>query len=657
MKGRELALWALVIALAAGAAHLLRRALQQGPSPSRPPIVAPTGPKGETPTERSLGVFLEEIEDGPGLRVDDLLEDGAAAIAGIRSGDVLLAMGGEEVETPAEVQARLRALRPGEALELKVLRDGEPLGEGGVVRLVDEHFARGAYELTLARRLIRAAAEQLLDARRRDGLWPHYQRSDQPSVAVSALVAHALARAGADLPEGAGEVLDDLRQLLLGYRGFDGGLEDPAHLEQHRVYGTALLLLALPEEAQQPRSELTEWLVRAQVQEAHGYDAIDSRYGGWSYRDELRSADLRADVSTARFALLALDAADLPADHPTWHRAGLYLDLVQNYALWTAEGERGHAAERRLRDGGFGFTPRMSKALDDVVSDDLLVFRSYGSATADGLLALLATRRIDLRGRADGPRPQDPQVLAALRWLARRYSLGEVPGFEPDPVGWGGGLLFYYLAALAQGLHRAGVWTITGEDARPHRWAQEVVRRLGELHGRKGYSFRSESRLMHEDDPTIAASFALLALAAARDRLLLAGGSDVRAEASAVGPPLDPVAPPPPPSDAVGRGRALFRTGACASCHQDGVPANAPPLVGVGDVLLSRLRTEERARAHLRAFLRGPAPQASVLAPLGEYPARMPPVTVEQVDDAALEDLITYLLSRSGALPVSEDRR
>ncbi len=649
MSAREVAAWGFLLALALGAATALRGwfvgTSGQGGG-VRPPIAAPGPPPTAAPTGRSLGVYLEELPDGSGLTVDDVVVGSAAAIAGVRSGDVLVAVNGAAVQTPFEVQARLRALRAGEVLELTLLREGAPVGDGGVLRVTEEHFAEGAYELGLARDMIAAAARQLVALRRPDGLWPHYQDPARPSVAVSALVLYALSRAGEDLPPGAGAILEQARAQLVSLRGLDGGLEDPAQLVPHRVYASALLLLALdPERDGEGRRELAEWLARAQVQEEpHGYDPIDPRYGGWSYYDDHRSAALRTDVSTARFALVALDAAGVAKDAPVWHRAGLFLDLVQNHALVSGPHDPAHARERRLRDGGFGFTPTMSKAGEDPAGEDLLVYRSYGSATADGLLALLATRGIDARARADAALTDDPQVNAALRWLARRYALGEVPGFDPDPVGWGGGLLFYYLAALAEGLHRAGVWTVIGEDAQPHTWARELVRRVGDLHGRHGRrEFRSESGLMHEDEPTVAAAFALLALAAARDRLALGGGAEVRTEAPPPPLPLEAVAAPPPPADAVARGRALFAARACSSCHQDGTVANGPSLVGVGDVLLARLRTEAGARAYLRAYLRDPSP------------APMPPVGPE-VDDAALEDLISYLLSRVGDLPVSGDR-
>ena len=59
-----------------------------------------------------------------------------------------------------------------------------------------------------------------------------------------------------------------------------------------------------------------------------------------------------------------------------------------------------HDRERSLRDGGFAFTPRMSKAGSAAVGRALAVWRSYGSATVDGALARMALEGVDRRAEA-----------------------------------------------------------------------------------------------------------------------------------------------------------------------------------------------------------------------------------------------------------------
>jgi mono/diheme cytochrome c family protein len=284
----------------------------------------------------------------------------------------------------------------------------------------------------------------------------------------------------------------------------------------------------------------------------------------------------------------------------------------------------------------------------------MLVGTAYGSATADGLIGLLATAGVDRRSgetsRLEAP-PADPRILGALRWLARTYTLDRNPGFGEDPRGWGKGLQNYYLAALAEGLHRAGVKTVITSDSIKHSWASELVRGIGEAHGLRGRQFGSDSGLMHEDEPTISAAFSIIALAAARDRLAQNGGSTIKAGAVPPRPPREIEEPPSIPSDARERGLAIFKAQSCFSCHQDGQATNAPSLIGVGDLYLAELRTEKRARARLQALLRAPDSRPSLRG--GEWPVRMQPLSPEQVSDEALSDLIAFLLSCSGDRPVS----
>jgi hypothetical protein len=134
-------------------------------------------------------------------------------------------------------------------------------------------------------------------------------------------------------------------------------------------------------------------------------------------------------------------------------------------------------------DGGFIFStviPGLNKAGAD---DGGL--RSYGTTTADGLLAL----------RAAGLPDSHPRVSAAVRWLQRHHSPDRVPGFgdgEPTRDSWSTGLRFYYAAAVSEALPGAAiVLPPQGEDG----------------------SFRNANNRVKEDDPLIATAFAIHVLA------------------------------------------------------------------------------------------------------------------------------------------------
>ncbi len=62
-----------------------------------------------------------------GVYVDDLLDDGPAGKAGIRSEDIILAIDQEKVNSPNHVQSFIALRRPGDVVHLRVFRNGKTL--------------------------------------------------------------------------------------------------------------------------------------------------------------------------------------------------------------------------------------------------------------------------------------------------------------------------------------------------------------------------------------------------------------------------------------------------------------------------------------------------------------------------------------------------
>lgn len=90
------------------------------------------------------------------------------------------------------------------------------------------------------------------------------------------------------------------------------------------------------------------------------------------------------------------------------------------------------------RDGGFFFTT--TEFDTNKAGHDGQRFRSYGTTTADGILALLAT----------GRPPGDPHISAAQRWLTAHHRDMAVPGFIGAAYQrWPRGLAFYYSAVTS----------------------------------------------------------------------------------------------------------------------------------------------------------------------------------------------------------------
>lgn len=65
--------------------------------------------------------------DTLGVRVDGVIPGSPAAQSGIRAGDIVLAMDGQEVRTMEDLVSVVSALRPGYDTEVTILRDGEIL--------------------------------------------------------------------------------------------------------------------------------------------------------------------------------------------------------------------------------------------------------------------------------------------------------------------------------------------------------------------------------------------------------------------------------------------------------------------------------------------------------------------------------------------------
>jgi len=85
------------------------------------PETAPASPRGY------LGVYVEDDPRG-GVRVSGLAADGPAWRAGLRSGDRLLALDGDPLESSDALLERLAPRRPGERVELQLERGGRRRG-------------------------------------------------------------------------------------------------------------------------------------------------------------------------------------------------------------------------------------------------------------------------------------------------------------------------------------------------------------------------------------------------------------------------------------------------------------------------------------------------------------------------------------------------
>jgi hypothetical protein len=251
------------------------------------------------------------------------------------------------------------------------------------------------------------------------------------------------------------------------------GRSDPS-LEDYPNYATSLALRALVRAGKRDGIDrLGAALLRQQFRESQGWTPEHPAYGAWGMGGPLRRPPHtgHVDLSMTRHVIQAVALLSSPQGEER-ARVLKFLDRCQN------------------PDGGFMF----STVIED--ANKAGVGKSYGTATADGLLAHLA-----LHAEAD-----TPEAAKALAWLKKNHRVDGVPGFDDSTAKWWEGMLYYYLAASAQAFRQAG----SGAEG----WQKEMVRSLVARQRDDG-SFKNASFLMKEDDPLIATTLALLALISA----------------------------------------------------------------------------------------------------------------------------------------------
>jgi putative serine protease PepD len=85
--------------------------------------VIPRLERGETIRRAYLGVSTAEGSGGAVVR--EATDGGPAARAGVRAGDVIVAVAGERIQTPDDVAAAIQDRRPGQSVEVQLRRDGD----------------------------------------------------------------------------------------------------------------------------------------------------------------------------------------------------------------------------------------------------------------------------------------------------------------------------------------------------------------------------------------------------------------------------------------------------------------------------------------------------------------------------------------------------
>jgi squalene-hopene/tetraprenyl-beta-curcumene cyclase len=227
---------------------------------------------------------------------------------------------------------------------------------------------------------------------------------------------------------------------------------------------------------------MVAYLCAQQFTEQNGWRSPDPVYGAWGMGGGRRTPPDtgHVDLSMTRYVLEALRAADIPTSDPLFEHARVFVERCQNFDPQHPDNA----------DGGFFFST--TEFDTNKAGHDGQHFKSYGTTTADGILALLAIGRPF----------DDLRVVAARRWLSTHHQDMNVPGFVGEAYQrWPRGLAFYYSCASTQAFRAL--------DMKAGSGVVDALKRTQRPDG----SWANPENLVKEDDPLIATAFAIRALA------------------------------------------------------------------------------------------------------------------------------------------------
>lgn len=334
-----------------------------------------------------------------------------------------------------------------------------------------------------------------------DGGWHsgHYGLL-KPGQAYTPVVLHALMQVPETLCSRPVGGVDRAIAFLRRHVNADGalGMVDPDILE-YPNYSTAYAVRCLIEHgAGTDRAlieRMTHYLVNEQYGMNDGLNSAHAAYGAWGFGGDRGAGGIgHLDIAHTRRVLDALHAAEA-TESETLRRAHKFLRVVQRFPLMRC-GTPPRPRKIGTFDGGFYFSPIVLSANKgrEHDADGQRYFRSYATATCDGILALLSA----------GIGQQDHRVQAGVEWLAAHPHWDYPAGIPQDhPEAWGAALRFYHFAVRSEVYARVG-WTPEASTA--------LLEALLPAQSVDGHFVNHGSHLMKEDDPILATTLATVAL-------------------------------------------------------------------------------------------------------------------------------------------------
>jgi hypothetical protein len=344
----------------------------------------------------------------------------------------------------------------------------------------------------------------LWSQQRADGAWPSATHGIvSGGTAWTPFVLHTLS----DVPESRHDNranfpagLDFIRRSVDtgGAVGLFNPVEPDFPALEYPNYATSYALRALRELGTEDDSALvarmSSYLLSQQWVETRGVGPEHPAYGAWGFGEvSLQLGDVgHVDLSHTRRVLEALR----PAEPETRVKALRFLGLLQK-SISDGREILGIPQNSINADGGFYASPiinETNKAGISIDQNGRAFFRSYATATCDGILAMLAA----------GVDPTDERIRAALQWLSDNPELQHVPGIPATEDGNWEDVMFYYHLAV-----RSSVLATLEPNSPDLRRIESLIIANQARDGSFSNPLGAPNK---EDDPLLATSLALIAL-------------------------------------------------------------------------------------------------------------------------------------------------
>ena len=243
--------------------------------------------------------------------------------------------------------------------------------------------------------------------------------------------------------------------------------------------------------------EMQSYLLSQQFIEQRGFTSEHPAYGAWGFGEKFLEEGQHGhvDLSHTRRILQTLQLIDNQQDS-VFFKSQQFLSLLQKKTTDSRLHPTGIPNQKVKYDGGFyASTVTVSTNKGDITNEENSYYRSYATATADGLLALIAT----------GLSHEDQQVQDAFQWLLKHPKLEYPEGIpQDDPSQWHRVMFYYHLSVRAQAYH---AMNHTGD------WENKMVNILLEKQNKDGSFSNPMGAPNKEDDPLIATALVVAGLA------------------------------------------------------------------------------------------------------------------------------------------------